>query len=504
MRHCSHSVDKRVSSKWYNKASKPKNRRFPPFAAVVKGVFSLHFSDWSKQQKILIGSLSGVMLALLVLLIVVLARPSAPVFDPDTPDGDEVQFIDEGVVSLDVQATPPPDLVLDFRPDPDRPLPENGAVLALGEAYALGGTIYSNYPIDTVTVSISCAHNNKAPYPYRKSVRLKNSEIGVYALTDTNTDEGVSLSSLVDFSELLVGAHTLKISVAVKGARAVEVYRGSFRMVGDEWETITKESFPDSYPEALKFFGEESRFLYRFQRVNGRYILADPAWEDAFITSILAYPEETNWLVHVDAVPYFEQAFSYLETSVLRVHGTNGDTGLIRASALITEYNGCYVSRFTSSLKAISHHSFGTAVDLNASMEPNKNNDANTALIDDDVKGHLTFNGILEADGVPYYDFTYDGAYTLDPNGVPETCVNYLLYELGFFRAGFDWAHYYKSTSDAMHFCLSEFVTYKHDDAQFGLRKVTAYADAVEPDKPLPEKDALPVPATVPPASSEP
>ena len=60
------------------------------------------------------------------------------------------------------------------------------------------------------------------------------------------------------------------------------------------------------------------------------------------------------------------------------MHGTNGDTGLIRASALITEYDGCYVSRFTSSLKAISHHSFGTAVDVNASMEPNKNNDANS------------------------------------------------------------------------------------------------------------------------------
>ena len=136
-------------------------------------------------------------------------------------------------------------------------------------------------------------------------------------------------------------------------------------------------------------------------------------------------------------------------------------------------------------------------------MEPNKNNDANTALIDDDVKGHLTFNGILEADGVPYYDFTYDGTYACDPNGVPETCVNYLLYELGFYRAGFDWAHYYKSTSDAMHFCLSEFVTYKHDDAGFGLKKVSAYADPVDRDKPLPKKDALPSPAAPSPVSSE-
>ena len=461
----------------------------------------MRISDWSQKQKIVIGALTGVMLLLIVLFAVLASRSASPAFDPDGPDDDEVQFIDEGVVSLNAEATPPPDLVLDFRPDPAYPLPENGAVLPLGGAYAIGGTVYANYPIDSVHVSVSCAHNNKGAYPYRRAVHLSHGSVGVYALTDASTDEGASLSSLVDFTWFTVGLHTLKISVAVKGSRAVEVCRCTFRVVGDEWETITKESFPDSYPEALKFFGDDTRFLYRFQRVNGRYILADPAWEDAYITSIPGYPDGTNWLVHIDAVPYFEKAFAYLDTSVLRVHGTNGDTGLIRASALITEYDGCYVSRFTSSLKAISHHSFGTAVDVNASMEPNKNNDANTALIDDDVKGHLTFNGILEADGVPYYDFTYDGAYGLDPNGVPETCVNYLLYELGFFRAGFDWAHYYKSTSDAMHFCLSEFVTYKHDDAQHGLRKVKEYADPVETDKPLPAKDALPSPAPLPSAS---
>ncbi|MBR0508346.1 MAG: M15 family metallopeptidase [Clostridia bacterium] len=460
----------------------------------------MHFSDWSKKQKILIGALTGVMLLLIILFAVLISRPASPVLDQDGPDSDDVKWIDEGVVSLDAQATPPPDLVLDFRADPDHPLPEKGAVLHLGDAYAIGGTVYSNYPIDAVHVSVSCAHNGNPPYPFRSTVHPSGAA-GVYALTDAATEEGVSLSSLVDFTGLLVGQHTLKISVSVKGSRAVEVFRCTFRVVGDEWETITKESFPDSYPEALQFFGDESRFLYRFQRVNGRYILADPAWEDAYITSIPGYPDGQNWLVHIDAAPYFEKAFDYLDTSVLRVHGTNGDTGLIRASALITEYNGCYVSRFTSSLKAISHHSFGTAVDVNASMEPNKNNDANTARIDDDVKGHLTFNGILEADGVPYYDFTYDGAEPLDPNGVPETCVNYLLYELGFCRAGFDWAHYYKSTSDAMHFCLSEFVTYKHDDPQHGLQKVKEYAAPVDKDKARPAKDALPLPAPLPPAS---
>ena len=31
-----------------------------------------------------------------------------------------------------------------------------------------------------------------------------------------------------------------------------------------------------------------------------------------------------------------------------------------------------------------------------------------------------------------------------------------------------------------MHFCLSEFVTYKHEDRQYGLRKVFEYAEPVK------------------------
>ena len=438
----------------------------------------MKFPEWNKKQTILIGVLAGVLLCAVIFLIAVLTRPAkAALLDsPDPSDGvEDIELIEDSSVSLESSSTPPPDLSLSFRADPAYPMPENGAVLTLGDPYTIGGTVYSNYPLDTVTVSISCSHNNKKIYPYKRAVRLKNTSIGIYTLTDRATDDGVSLSSLIHFSELLVGVHTLKISASVKGSRSVEVYRCSFYVLGDEWETITKDKFPDSYPEALAFFGSEERFLYRYQWVNGRYIVADPEWERTYITEITGYPDATPWRVHVDAVPYFEKAFEYLDTSYLRVHGTNGDTGIIKANALITEYDGCYVSRFTSSLKAISHHTFGTAVDVNASMEPNKNKEANHAVIDNDVKDHLVYNGILEENGVSYYDFSYDGSYACDPNGVPETCVNYLLYELGFFRAGFDWAHYYKSTSDAMHFCLSEFVTHKHDEKIYGLRKVFEY-----------------------------
>ena len=440
---------------------------------------------WSKKQKILLASLVGAaLLGVLILVIAILPRGAAEtiVFDDAPEEADTVQY-DDTVDSVQINARSDTAIkpVLTFRADPDHPMPEEGAVLSLGEAFEIGGTVLSNYPLDKVTVAVTCAHNSQKPYPYRRSVALTDANAGSYDLRSAQTDKGKSLAEQVRFEDFLVGVHTLRVTASCGGSREIEVFRCSFYVAGEEWETITKANFPDSYPEALKFFKSDERFLYRYQWVNGRYILADPEWEKTYITTIPGYPDAQPWKVHVDAVPYMQKAFEYLETSRLRVHGTNGDTGVIRAIALITEYNGCYVSRFTSSLKSISHHTFGTAVDLNASMQPNKNIAENTKVIDDDVKGHLKYNGVVTENGVSYYDFTYDGSYALDPNGVPQTCVNYLLYELGFYRAGFLWAHYYRTTSDAMHFCLSEFVTYSHDDKKMGLRKVYDYIAPVLP-----------------------
>ena len=476
-------------------------------------------------QKIIIGAVGGVALSGLLVLLGfagVRAMTAAAIAEPDAAVLGTTLRETPGpttkAMTLRVNystATNAPAPVLTYRANDDAPLPEDGYVHALGESFALPGTVYSNYPITAITVSISCAHNSSKFYPYRSTVRFSEGT-STYALTDPNTDSGRSLAETVDFSKLSVGIHTLKLTASCQGAKSVELFRWKFYVVGPEWEQITRENFPDSYPEALKFFGDTEKFLYRYQWVSGRYILADPEWEAKYIKQITAYPNGELWNIHVDAEPYFLQAFDYLDTSYFRVHGTNGDTGVIPASNLITEYNGCYVSRFTSSLKAISHHTFGTAVDVNASMEPNKNNIEAKALIDDDVKGHLVYNGLLKTNGITYYDFSYDGEYSLDPNGVPQTCVNYILFELGFYRAGFDWAHYYKATSDGMHFCLSEYVTYKHDDKQMGLRKVTVYAEAQHPTgeqahlaalstaEPTPTPEATPTPELTPTPESTP
>ena len=465
----------------------------------TKGGTVLQFGSWSKGRKILLGVLVGIALSGLMVLFGFASARAVMTSAADASNGQtasETEAPQQKAWTLSVgyaAETNAPAPILTFRADPENPMPEDGAVLTLGEAYRIGGTVYANRKLSAVTVSISCSHNTQKPYPYRKSVQLTEIGTGAYSLTDPNTDSGKSLADLVNFSELLVGVHTLKIVASCEGMKSVEVFRCKFYIVGPEWETITQENFPDSYPEALKFFGDTKRFLYRYQWVNGRYILADPDWEKEYITTMTAYPNDEPWLVHVDAVAHFEKAFDYLETSYLRVHGTNGDTGLVKASDLITEYNGCYVSRFTSSLKAISHHTFGTAVDLNASMEPNKNSMDAKMLIKEDVQNHLVFNGLEKVDGLTYYDFTYDGSYLSDPNGVPQTCVNYLLYELGFYRAGFGWAHYYKSTSDGMHFCLSEFVTYSHEDREFGLRKVYVYAEPIRWEGKLPTPPSVPI-----------
>ncbi len=111
-------------------------------------------------------------------------------------------------------------------------------------------------------------------------------------------------------------------------------------------------------------------------------------------------------------------------------------------------------------------------------MYPNHNVLSNHELIGNDVRYALTYNGILtDKNGQQYYDFTYTGNYKAKYKGVPTTIVNYLLYELAFYRAGFQWGFYYETACDGMHFMLSEKDINRHMDSDVGLRKVYEYID---------------------------
>ena len=111
-------------------------------------------------------------------------------------------------------------------------------------------------------------------------------------------------------------------------------------------------------------------------------------------------------------------------------------------------------------------------------MYPNANIPRNHDLIGGEVRNHLTYLGIkTDENGIRYYDFAYDGSYSARYNKVPKTIINYLLYELAFFRAGFEWGFYYETTCDAMHFMLTENDITRHMHTDIGLRKVYEYID---------------------------
>ncbi len=140
---------------------------------------------------------------------------------------------------------------------------------------------------------------------------------------------------------------------------------------------------------------------------------------------------------------------------------------MIRLWDLVSTFDGTLNVRFVADRRFVSHHAFGTAVDLNESMDANSTTLSNRLLILTEVRDHLSYNGIKTADdGTRYYDFTYDGSSNTDRNNIPTTIVNYLLYELAFYRAGFSWGFYYDHTCDAMHFGLSEMPASVHDTSE--------------------------------------
>ena len=380
---------------------------------------------------------------------------------------------------------PPPASVLTFDESADDPMPQITDRLKLGHSYKLRGTVQSNYPLLSVTVTITCAFSEDLFYPYTQTVTLDpNNGVYSYTLDDALTQEGVSLDSLMQFSELHTGIHTLVISASSTGQiEPVDLYKTKFYVLSDQWNQIKKSDFSNnSYATALSFFNDKEAFLYRYQWVDARYTVADPDWENEYIVSFDCVPNTEPWRIHRYALPYYEQVKYYLNNVHVRLSGTNGDSGVLLLRDLIETYNGTYCSRFTSSEQHISHHAFGTATDINGGMNANDNTKENIAIINDEVRNKLVYNGIKEENGVSYYDYTYSGdALLWAYQTVPDTVINYILYELAFYRAGFQWGHYYVSTSDGMHFTLTDNIRIAHDGND-GLRKVFEYSETYTPE----------------------
>ena len=369
----------------------------------------------------------------------------------------------------------PVDAALYFVPCPQAPLPGDGVETRVGQHFNLHGAVYADEAITSVTISVrNRAISGGKLYPVEATLNFDPSENRTSLGMDEEVNEkGDSLNSLMKFTKLKEGKHAIALSITTAGrTEPVLLYEANFSAVRARPVFLTSNAFRDNYNTALSFFGgDTTKFLiqYSWKSSGKRDIYTEETWRDANLV------KGSLGRVHVDAFPYFEKAYTYLQSTYLRVNLGEREGKVIPLSDLVSKA-ATYVPRFQSDLRLISHHTFGTAIDVNDNYGPNKNNPDNQPLIRIEVVDYLQYNGIqTDEDGQQYYDFTYTGSSSDKASGVPKTLVNYLIYELAFFRAGFNWGYYYDHTCDAMHFALTDGEYYRHMDSEQGLRKVFAY-----------------------------
>lgn len=294
-------------------------------------------------------------------------------------------------------------------------------------------------------------------------------------LDETFSNDIDCFAEKLSFQKLPEGTHTFILSAEDGAGRSEVLAETQFTVEKTGWYQLIPNQLRCNYEEALAFFGAEEKFLFKFKFTDGKKITLNSEWSKEYVTKCNCL-DGSQWTVHVDAVPYFEQACRYLETTYIRLHIGNTDTGAVRLGDLV-EMDGTMVRRFTNDGAFVSHHSFGTAVDINAHSTSNKNKYANRERIYTEVSQYLTYNGITESNGIQCYDFTYTGTKGEKKKGVPEVLWNYLIYELAFYRAGFSWGVYYPHTSDAMHYSLTELSPTLFESGEFAMRKVFEYIE---------------------------
>lgn len=378
--------------------------------------------------------------------------------------------------SDDISHEEEPQKTLELVQDINCPLPSNDIVIQRYTDYRLLGKISSLYSIENVTVTIREVSSTDADAERQYSVVFSTDDnVMSYDLSDSkNTESGKSLDELVDFAKLRNGNYELVISVVNTNTDAI-VYSDTFTVAWSHYQKLTPSNFRNNYYHTLTFFGgDTAKFMFGYHvEDDGSKITIEKEWRKQYLT--LTEVCGKKCYVHKDALPYIEKALAYAENTFVRVSGNGRDSGVIKLSSLIESFDGAYVPRRVRNDEYISHHSFGTAFDFNASKKPNTLSKENHAVIRSEVGELLIYNGIKEDDGIKYYDFSYNGTYSKCLNDVPYTVVNYLLYELAFYRADFGWGYYFTHNCDAMHYSLTEFDPKIHDAQETGLRKVFEY-----------------------------
>ncbi|MDO4543959.1 MAG: dockerin type I domain-containing protein [Clostridia bacterium] len=356
-----------------------------------------------------------------------------------------------------------------------QPLMQDYERLEYGEKVDLHGTVHSDGYLTSVTVTIV----NESTY--RSYVTTRNFAVSdmvtTFDFTNPLDGEDTVFVDSLPFANLPTGYYNFTISASsTNNIIKTELASGTFRIARSSGLLqLTSRKFSHNYYATLEFFDYDTeQFLFQYSWGEGRHINIDSAWKSKYLTTITGYNGKT-WQIHVKSVPNYQTALNYLNTTYVRVRGTNGDSGVILLGSLINEQSGPQVSRFQSNRRLVSHHALGTAIDINPSMKPNGNDIDNKSLILFEVGSCLQYNGIMSNGIRSYYDFTYIGSYNSRYKSVPLSVINYLIYELSFFRAGFKWGCYYTHTSDAMHYTLTEMDIENHEPENGGLRKVYSY-----------------------------
>ncbi|HWQ97274.1 MAG TPA: M15 family metallopeptidase [Clostridia bacterium] len=362
-----------------------------------------------------------------------------------------------------------------FRTCPEVPMLQDGEDLQRGLDFNLHGSLYSDSPITSVSAMMEPVSGEGAAI-HQSVTFLPEQNLTAYSLTSRDFEP---LDKKFDIKKLRAGQyHFTLTATSVSHPEGVTLVSVDCNIEQVTRHVLTQNKFDDNYLDAVEFFGNNTdAFLFPYYVGDGRGIGTDAAWREAHIV-----PSSLG-RVNIYAVPNFEEANHYLKTTYVRVNLVNVRTGVVTDGVtmlldeLVDKYCA-YVPRFQSNLEYLSHHTLGTAIDVNDNMYPNQNIPRNHDLIGGEVKNHLVYNGIkTDESGIKYYDFTYDGTYPAKYKKVPKSILNYLVYELAFFRAGFEWGFYYETTCDAMHFMLTENDRNRHMHTDIGLRKVYGYID---------------------------
>lgn len=238
---------------------------------------------------------------------------------------------------------------------------------------------------------------------------------------------GDTLEYLWNTSSLSPGQYLFKVSAGdgrQEGHQqltvTVEKKAEAIKIAENEQPAGVKETYPDStpvvsrsavntdtqkYSKLSKAQGSFGQFYYR--DTTGGRIEIDPKWVAENIVTITLPGLNRQVQVHKDAADNFITAFTYIKNGTAMVNGKQ-----VSLLSLIKTMDGTWVPRHVNwdASRGLSNHSWGIAIDINASDH-----------------------------------FRYVNP-ALEPNN-----PNLILWEKAFKPAGFSWGNSY---SDAMHFEL--------------------------------------------------